>query len=310
MGFHWARFLFVLLVRLIIQIYLLLCITCFISNTLHLVKLVYFVLLVKQKYLLYNLLKGNKMKIITFALQKGGTGKTSVSVSVASELAKHGKVILVDADPQGNASAWYNSELKAELSDILTKKASIGDAIVSTGVPNLYMIPTAGVGGSLNEYQKNQAVNYPYAISDLTDELAKAFDFCIIDTSPHFGALEESCMIASDFVIPVMMIDRFSFDGLEIFIENLNDLKKRQRLGEKPVINRIILNGKDNRLSTQAGKLEALKQTIPESIKMNILPVDQAFKKAQDSHLPIESVDAKKETLAAIEEIAKCLIND
>lgn len=247
------------------------------------------------------------MKIITFALQKGGTGKTSVSVSVATELAKNHKVILIDADPQGNASAWYNSTLKAELSDILTNKATIGDALVSTGIKNLFMIPTAGVGGSLNEYQKNQAVNHPYAISDLTDELAKAFDFCIIDTSPHFGALEESCMIASDLVVPVMMIDRFSFDGLEIFISNLNDLKKRLRLGDKPVINSLILNGKDNRLSTQAGKLEALRQTLPENMKINVIPVDQAFKKAQDTHAPIDNVEAKKETLEAIKEIAASL---
>lgn len=247
------------------------------------------------------------MKVITFALQKGGTGKTSVSVSVATELAKNNKVVLIDADPQGNASAWYNQELTAELSDVLTGKAGIADALVATGVKNLFMIPTAGVGGGLNDYQKNQAVNHPYAISDLTDELAKAFDYCIIDTSPHFGALEESCMIASNSVIPVMMIDRFSFDGLEIFVSNLEDLKKRLRLGDKPVINRIILNSKDNRLATQTGKLEALKQTLPETMTMHVIPVDQAFKRAQDSHVPVDMAEAKKETMDALDEIADAL---
>ena len=156
------------------------------------------------------------MKTISIALQKGGTGKTSVAVSVASALAKKHKVVLVDADPQGNASAWYNQELTAELSDILTNKAGIGDALVATGIKNLFMIPTAGVGGGLNAYQKTEANGKPEAMLDVTDELSKAFDYCIIDTSPHFGPLEESCFIASDEVIPVMMIDRFSFDGLEI----------------------------------------------------------------------------------------------
>ena len=250
------------------------------------------------------------MKTITFALQKGGTGKTSVSVSVASELAKNGRVVLIDADPQGNASAWFNFDLNYELSDILTQKCSIGDALVATGVKNLFMIPTAGIEGGLNGYQKTQATEKKEAILDITDELAKAFDYCIIDTSPHFGPLEESCFIASDEIVPVMMIDRFSFDGLEIFINNLSDLKNRsKRVSKAATIKRIVLNAKDNRLSTQAGKIEALQQTLTDQIKMHVIPVDQGFKKAQDLHVSLEEVDAKKETLATLAEIAEALKN-
>ncbi|MCI5831011.1 MAG: ParA family protein [Treponema sp.] len=248
------------------------------------------------------------MKTISIALQKGGTGKTSVAVSVASALAKKHKVVLVDADPQGNASAWYNQELTAELSDILTNKAGIGDALVATGIKNLFMIPTAGVGGGLNAYQKTEANGKPEAMLDVTDELSKAFDYCIIDTSPHFGPLEESCFIASDEVIPVMMIDRFSFDGLEIFMSNLSDLKTRaKRVSKEAAIKRLVLNAKDNRLSTQDGKIDALMQTLPKEMKLHIIPVDQAFKKAQDLHESIEAVEAKKETIAVINEIAKAL---
>lgn len=246
------------------------------------------------------------MKTIAFALQKGGTGKTSTAVSVATELAKKHKVVLIDADPQGNASAWYNNELTAELSDILTNKAGIGEALISTGIKNLFMIPTAGVGGGLNAYQKTEANGKPEAMLDVTDELAKAFDFCIIDTSPHFGPLEESCFIASDEIVPVMMIDRFSFDGLEIFMTNLQDLKSRaKRVSKAAEIKRLVLNSKDNRLATQEGKIDALIKTLPENMKLHVIPVDQAFKKAQDMHEPIETVEPKKETLTVIKEIAK-----
>lgn len=248
------------------------------------------------------------MKTITFALQKGGTGKTSVAVSIASELAKDNKVILIDADPQGNASAWYNHDLTAELSDVLTNKATIGDALIPTAVENLFMIPTAGVGGGLNSYQKTDAPGKPEAMLDVTDELAKAFDYCIIDTSPHFGPLEESCFIASDEVVPVMMIDRFSFDGLEIFMTNLADLKGRAKRVSKPaVIRNLVLNSKDKRILGQSGKIEALRQTLPENMKLHIIPVDQAFKKAQDIHQPIDKVDAKKETLEIIKNIIDSL---
>ena len=246
------------------------------------------------------------MKTIAFALQKGGTGTTSTAVSVATELAKKHKVVLIDADPQGNASAWYNNELTAELSDVLTNKAGIGEALISTGIKNLFMIPTAGVGGGLNAYQKTEANGKPEAMLDVTDELAKAFDFCIIDTSPHFGPLEESCFIASDEIVPVMMIDRFSFDGLEIFMSNLQDLKSRaKRVSKAAEIKRLVLNSKDNRLATQDGKIDALTKTLPENMKLHVIPVDQAFKKAQDMHEPIETVEPKKETLTVIKEIAK-----
>ncbi len=252
-----------------------------------------------------NILVGGKMKTITFALQKGGTGKTSVAVSVATELAKNYKVVLVDADPQGNASAWYNQELSAELSDVLQNKAGIGDALISTGIKNLFMLPTAGVGGGLNVYQKTDAHGKPEAMLDVTDELAKAFDYCIIDTSPHFGPLEESCFIASDEIVPVMMIDSFSFDGLEIFISNLNDLKNRaKRVSRAAEIKRLVLNGRDNRLSIQTGKIDALVKTLPKEMKLHIIPVDQAFKKAQDAHEPIDNTEAKKETLDTITAIA------
>ena len=63
------------------------------------------------------------MKTYTFAIQKGGTGKTSVSVSVAVELAKFGRTILIDADPQGNTTDWMNlPSLQYELSDVLSDK--------------------------------------------------------------------------------------------------------------------------------------------------------------------------------------------
>ena len=250
------------------------------------------------------------MKTISFALQKGGTGKTSTAVSVATELAKNHKVVLVDADPQGNASAWYNNELTAELSDVLTNKVGIGDALISTGIKNLFMLPTAGVGGGLNAYQKTEANGKPEAMLDVTDELSKAFDYCIIDTSPHFGPLEESCFIASDEIVPVMMIDRFSFDGLEIFMANLSDLKSRaKRVSKAGEIKNLVLNSKDKRLSMQDSKIDALVKTLPKEMKLHIIPVDQAFKKAQDSHEPIETVEPKKETLSVIAEIANAIKN-
>ncbi|WP_147612793.1 ParA family protein [Treponema pectinovorum] len=87
------------------------------------------------------------MKTITFALQKGGTGKTSLSVSTAVQLAESGKKgLLLDADPQGNATTWLGiDEISVELADVLMKKSPAKDAIINTQVENLSIIPTASL---------------------------------------------------------------------------------------------------------------------------------------------------------------------
>ena len=168
------------------------------------------------------------MKTYTFAIQKGGTGKTSVSVSVAVELAKLGRTILIDADPQGNTTDWMNlPKLEYELSDVLSDKCTIKDVIQPTQVENLFIIPTAGIDGGLRTYQETIAQKEQFKLAQLKNELSAAFDYCVIDTSPAFGALEESCFIASDEVINVLKLDRFSYDGLKTFKTNLEAMKKR-----------------------------------------------------------------------------------
>ena len=109
------------------------------------------------------------MKTITFAIQKGGTGKTSTAVSVAVELAEKGqKVILLDADPQGNATTWIGIEtITNELADVLMKKCEVQEAITPTKIENLSFLPTASVDGSLKLYSKTLANESPFAIRQL-----------------------------------------------------------------------------------------------------------------------------------------------
>lgn len=253
------------------------------------------------------------MKTITFALQKGGTGKTSNSVAIAIELSKKYKVIFIDADPQGNASAWIGpNEIANEFSDALTGKAPLGQCITKTLMPNLYLLPTAGLGGSLRSYQESaEATKQPYHIADdIIPELAKIFDFCIIDTSPALGAIERSCFAASDEVVPVLQLNQFSVDGLSIFTTNLAKIRKDMRLADKPALTKIILNGYDARIAQQNDNLEKFKAMKSAGIEMFILPTDQAYSKAQKIKVAPQEVaatNAKKETLDMLAQIAASL---
>jgi chromosome partitioning protein len=82
-------------------------------------------------------------------IQKGGVGKSSISASLAAELARSGEVLFIDADPQSNSSTWLGpEELSVELSDVLYGKVELAEAVLKTGTPGLYLLPSAGLSGS------------------------------------------------------------------------------------------------------------------------------------------------------------------
>ncbi len=253
------------------------------------------------------------MKVISVAIQKGGTGKTSLSVSTAVELAKMGKTLIIDADPQGNATDWLGvKEIRTELSDLLqaedNTREQILNAVLPTFADNLFVIPTAGIGGGLNNWQKYGANDDPKAITRLLRQIKTDFDFCVIDTSPSFGGLETSCFLASHETVTVLKIDEFSADGLTLFFDNLQKMKRRHDT-DLPELTKIVLNARDYRLVQQAHLVDVIqKMAVKSNKKIYIIPIEQSFPKAQQLHIPIQKLDStKKETLKVIKELANDL---
>ena len=165
-----------------------------------------------------------RAKTIAFHLQKGGVGKTTISGTLACQSALDGfKTLLIDVDPQGNASSWFLKKTpKYELADVVQGRCYINDAIVPVDqVKNLYLLPTFGIGGVLKNYSETKLSEEPFVLQDLVNELTKDFDHIILDLSPGLGRLERSAIIASDEVITPMTPEVFSLDGLEIFIDEL-----------------------------------------------------------------------------------------
>lgn len=252
-----------------------------------------------------------KMKIYTFALQKGGTGKTSVSVSVAVELANAGKkVLLVDADPQGNATTWiYSNQFNNELAGVLLDTCTIQDAIKQTSVNNLYILPTAGINGKLKEYADNTAGGKLAKIKNILRGVSTDFDYCIIDTSPSFGNFEQSIFYATNEIITVLQLDNFSKDGIQIFINRLQSfIKDLDPDAQKPVFNKIVLNAKNESYKLQSEYFEQFKGLISNGFNIYTMPQDQAFKTAQASYKTVQEVTKKPDTIQSIKDIASDIL--
>lgn len=251
------------------------------------------------------------MKIITVALQKGGVGKTSVAVSLAVELAKFGKTILIDADPQGNATTWLDIQtMQYELADLLNGKCNLENCITQTNTKDLTIIPTAGLGGELKEYSENKAGGNQGKIKKTLREVAKSYDYCVIDTSPSFGNFERSIFYATNEIVAVLQLDEFSKDGLQIFNDRLNTFinDNMEEDDARPTFNKIVFNAKDDRISQQNIILNQFKPLESHGYNLYVIPVDQAYRKAQSAHISVQDfTGTKRETLETLKKLAEDL---
>jgi chromosome partitioning protein len=248
------------------------------------------------------------MKTIAIALQKGGTGKTVLSVSLAAALARRepGRVLLVDCDPQGNSTEWtHPRELRAELATVLLGKCALRDAVVNAGFSGLSVLPTAGLGGELKVWDEGAGTRRPFAMREIVKGAAMmGFKFCVLDLSPGFGAIERAALVAADEVITPIMPDPFGISGLEIFTQNLLSLRKDLDT-EKPAYRRIIINAVDNRIK-QHGEIVSGMRDKAKEFRLYVFPVDQVFRKAETEHKSVYEIGAaKKETLDELNRLAK-----
>jgi chromosome partitioning protein len=246
------------------------------------------------------------VKTIAIALQKGGTGKTVMSVSLAAGLARRhpGRVLLIDCDPQGNSTEWsYTADLGAELATVLLGKCALPQAIIPSVIPGLSLLPTAGLGGELNVWNEGPGSRKPFALREIIKTAADmGFRFCILDLSPGFGAIERSALVASDEVMTPIMPDPFGISGLEIFAGNLKGLRADLE-SRKPAYRRIIINAVDHRIKQHGEIVETLRRDAG-GFRLYGFPVDQVFRKAQSDHVSVFAAgSAKKETLSELERL-------
>lgn len=168
-------------------------------------------------------------KIISFANQKGGVGKTTSAVNIAASLGLLGsRVLLIDLDPQGNATSGVGimkKDLKGTTREFLSGDGSTKDVVHETECTNLWVIPAntslAGAEFDLFDFDGSE-----YRLKNLLAPLKEEYDYIIIDCPPSLGMLTVNALSASDGIVVPMQCEFYSLEGLSQLMMTVKRIKK------------------------------------------------------------------------------------
>ncbi len=254
-------------------------------------------------------------KIISLVNQKGGVGKTTSSINLAASLgALNKKCLLIDLDPQGNATTGVGinkADIEKSVYDLLIDQATLKEVIVKTKFKQLYVIPAtinlAGVDIELMEKSRTEAGFTKGEQLKKHLEMAKEmFDYIIIDCPPSLGILTINALTATNTVIIPVQCEFFALEGI---MQLLNTIMMAQKnLNPTLGIEGVLLTMLDNRTNLGLEVVEDIKSYFKESVYDTIIPRLVKLAEAPSHRKPIIYYEPKSRGTEAYLNLAREVI--
>ena len=245
-------------------------------------------------------------KIISFSNQKGGVGKTTTCVNMSAYLAKNGKkVLIVDMDPQGNATTGLGlnkSAIKNSVYNVLIDDTSAKDVIIPTKIDRLDILP-AGIDLAGAEVELVYMKNREKRLQEALKNVAKYYDYITIDCPPSLGLLTINALTASDGIIIPIQCEYFALEGLSQLMNTIKLVIKH--LNKKLKIEGVSLTMYDGRAIVSRQIAEEIRKFFGKKVFNTIIPRNIRVSEAPSHGVPVMMHDSKCAGARAYDELTK-----
>ena len=248
-------------------------------------------------------------KIISLVNQKGGVGKTTTAVNLSAFLAKkRKKVLVIDLDPQGNATSGYGfekSSLENTVYDLLVNEEEIVNVIAPTSVKNVDMCPTnINLAGA--EVELVSAISRETILKRAIEPVLNQYDYIIVDCPPSLGLLTINALTACEGVIVPIQGEYYALEGLSQLVDTINMIKKK--LNPQVGILGVVITMHDRRTQLTRQVVEEVQKYFGDKVFKTFIPRNVRLAEAPSHGLTIDEYDAKSKGSLAYQALANEVI--
>ncbi len=249
-------------------------------------------------------------RIISIANQKGGVGKTTTAINLSTVLAKRNKkTLLIDMDPQGNATSGVGIEKNLEKSiyNVLIEENSIEEAILKTNIKNLDICPsTINLAGA--EVELVSMMSREMRLKEKLENIKNNYDYILIDCPPSLGLITLNAFTASNSVLIPVQCEYYALEGLGQLLNTVKLVKKH--LNKDLEIEGALLTMFDTRTNLSKQVVDEVKKYFGDKVYKTVIPRNVKLSEAPSYGMPITVYDSRSKGAKCYDKLGKEVIKN